>query len=475
MIIGDDRQIVIPELTRFRKGSSRLTGLRCIHTHIKDEAMTQDDINDLLLLRLDVMVVVNVLPDGSAGKITLAHISAETKGKRYLVHGPDSLEKIETLYSGLISQIETELERKATPTAVKGKQKVMLIHVSSARQEEMQSSLDELEELARTAGMYVADSITQKRPRPDPKYLIGKGKLKDFMIQALSHDIDLLIFDTELTPAQIKSIADFADINVIDRTQLILGIFEKRANSRDGKVRVKLAQMKYLLPRLSAKESALSRIRGGIGLRGPGETTAQVQKRMLETKITKLEKELIEFEKQREVKRRARIRSGVKIISIIGYTNAGKSTLLNRLTGSSLFVEDLLFATLDPAARKLRLPGGTNVVASDTVGLIRNMPESVAGAFRATFEELEESDLLINLIDLSDHSFEKHIKTTEKTLEELGLNKIRRLTVFNKTEKLEKENTENICERHDAIAISAKEGKGIGKLLMRAEEMLGEG
>ena len=465
VIIGNDRQIVIPEIEVKRTGQKRLSGLRLIHTHLKDEGVTRDDLNDLALLRLDMVVVANILHDGSPGQTYLAHLNPGEK-EPHTIHGPSSFEETDSLFQGLISQIETELETVAAPYAVKAGHKAMLIHVSNSSQKSMDFSLDELAELSRTAGIAVADRITQRRDQIDPKYLMGKGKLEEFMINALAHGIDLVIFDTELTASQLKSISDFTDIEVMDRSQLILGIFEKRAKSRDGKVRVSLAKMRYLLPRLGAKESALSRIRGGIGLRGPGQTTAEVLRRHLQTRIARLEKELNVLKGRRELLRKSRVSAGAKIVSVIGYTNAGKSTLVNRLTGSTLYTEDLLFATLDPSVRKLRLPDGEPAaVIGDTVGLIRNMPESIVGVFRATLEELSESDLIINLVDVSNPNFSDHIETSKKILHDIGLVEIPSLTVFNKADRMDSEEVLAQCKRYDALAVSAKSGEGIDRLL----------
>jgi len=471
VVVGNDRQIVIPNLGQRRVAEKRLAGFRCVHTHLKGEPLTQDDLNDLLLLRLDAMVSVEVARDGTPGKLALAHIAAGTEDSHALF-GPEPLSRMNDFYEGLIETVEAELERVVVTRKVTGTQTALLIHISNLPKQEMEFSLDELSELARSAGIIVAERVIQRRPIPDPKYLMGKGKLQEFMIKALSLGADMVIFDTELTASQIKAIADFTDLEVLDRTQLILGIFEKRATSRDGKVRVALAQMKYLLPRLGAKESALSRIRGGIGLRGPGETTAEVQRRHLQGRITAYEKELGSLKEKRSEKRKSRIRSEVKTISIVGYTNAGKSTLINRLTGSDVLVKDLLFSTLDPSSRKLRLPDGEFAVISDTVGLIRNMPETLFGVFRATMEEMAEADLLINVVDISNPGYEDHLRVSEEILQSCGLHTVPRLTVFNKTELVEPEIAQNICRRHNAVGISAATGTGITELLEAISQKL---
>ncbi len=463
VIAGNDHQIVIPNLGQRRVAGKRLAGFRCIHTHLKGEPLTQDDLNDLLLLRLDAMAALEVKPDGTPGGIHLGHIEAGREDS-YTVHGGLQLGQAQDEYKGLIERVERELERTVAAKRVESEGNALLIHVSNMPKLQMELSLDELAELARTAGISAAGRVVQRRETPDPRYLMGQGKMQEFMIKALSLGVDMVIFDTELTPAQIKSISDFTDLEVIDRTQLILGIFEKRATSRDGKVRVQLAQMKYLLPRLGAKESALSRIRGGIGLRGPGETAAEVQRRHLQTRISQFEKELENLKNRRAQKRKLRGRREVKSISILGYTNAGKSTLLNRMTGSDLITQNLLFSTLDPSTRQLWLPNGKQVVISDTVGLIRNMPESLRGVFRATLEELAESDLLIHLADISNPDLDDHLKVAEEIMEDIGLTEVPVITVFNKVELADAEQAGNICRRHNALGVSAVTGQGVDGL-----------
>ncbi len=476
MIAGDDSRIVIPDISRRiidgRPRGRRLSGVRCIHTHLKHEPLTQDDINDLMLLRLDLMASVDVSGDGAPGKVSLAHI-APGLDEPHTLHGPLPLAEMQGYFDNLIPVIESELDSLSDSISVGGKPTAMLIHVSDQPSAVVEASLAELASLARTAGIEVADRVVQRR-KPDPRYLLGKGKLQEFMIRVLAGAIDMVIFDTELTAGQLKAVTDFTDVEVMDRTQLILGIFDRHASSRDGKLRVKLAQMTYLLPRLGAKESALSRIRGGIGLRGPGETTAETQRRHLRGQVARLEKELEELKTKRAQKRKLRIRREVKAISLVGYTNAGKSTLLNRLTGSRELVEDLLFSTLDPAARKLRLPGGPAVI-SDTVGLIRDMPPSLMGVFRATLEELAESDLIILLADISDDDFEARLAVSESLLRDIGLQNVERITVFNKIELAEAETVEAVCRRHEALGVSAKTGRGIEELLRAVGTRLFDG
>lgn len=471
VVAGNDHQIVIPNLGQRRVAGKRLAGYRCVHTHLKGEPLTQDDVNDLLLLRLDAMASVEVKKDGSCGKIMLAHIApgAEDSCSRF---GPAPFDEVRDYFRGLVESVEAELERTAGVKKVAGGQQALLIHVSDQPRARMEASLNELAELARSAGITAAARVVQRRDVPDPKFLMGKGKLQEFMIKALSLGAGTVIFDTELTPGQLKAISDFTDLEVMDRTQLILGIFEKRAQSRDGKVRVQLAHMKYLLPRLGAKESALSRIRGGIGLRGPGETAAEVQRRHLQNRIASFERELESLGKKREQKRKGRLRAEVRSAAIVGYTNAGKTTLVNRLTGSDFFTRDLLFATLDPAARRLYLPGGETIVVNDTVGLIRNMPESLRGVFRATLEELMESDVIVNVADIADADLEEHLKATQEIIRDVGLHVLPVITVLNKVELLQPEEAQNLVRRHNAIGVSALTGDGVTRLLAEIEARL---
>jgi GTP-binding protein HflX len=276
-----------------------------------------------------------------------------------------------------------------------------------------QASLNELKELARTAGVEVADTVLQVRDQIDPKFVLGRGKLEDVVLRAMQLDVEVLVFDRNLTPAQGTAIAHVTDLKVLDRTQLILDIFAQRAESKDGKLQVELAQMKYLLPRLGQKDDSLSRLTGGIGGRGPGETKLEIGRRRARERIDHLAAQLKKLGKQRKERRRKRARNDVPIIAIVGYTNAGKSTLLNTLTDADVLAEDKLFATLDTRSRRLRFPREREVVITDTVGFIRDLPKELFAAFRATFEEAQDADLLLHVLDTADPNVEQHIATTE--------------------------------------------------------------
>jgi GTP-binding protein HflX len=318
-------------------------------------------------------------------------------------------------------------------------------------------SLAELTELTRTSGIHVADTVLQQRQKVDPRFLMGRGKLQELIILALQNFATLLIFDQELNPSQIRSITDATELKVIDRTQLILDIFAQRAQTREGKLQVELAQMKYLLPRLITKNTAMSRLTGGIGGRGPGETKLEINRRRVRERITQLEKSLESVKKQRRQQRSLRDRRGLPVISIIGYTNAGKSTLLNSLTGSKVLAEKRLFATLDPSSRRLKFPRDIEVIITDTVGFIKNLPADLMVAFRATLEELENADLLLHVIDISNPRFEDQIGSVEKILEELQLDHIPVIRVLNKRDLV---NTRSVKQReriYHGTAISAND------------------
>ena len=301
---------------------------------------------------------------------------------------------------------------------------------------------------------------------------MGSGKLKELIINALQKEATLIIFDQELTPTQMREIGEVTELKVIDRAQLILDIFAQRAHSRDGKVQVELAQLKYRLSRLTGKGTAMSRLAGGIGGRGPGETKLEIDRRRVQDKISHLEKQLQHLSRGRLERRRSRRDSGIPIISIVGYTNAGKSTLLNTLTKSETKVEDLLFATLDTASRRLRFPRERDAVITDTVGFIRHLPEDLLKAFKATLEEMQDADLLIHLVDISNPNFEKQMKVVEEILREIGLDSIDIIVVFNKEDMVDPEIAKNLCRRYDAISISALNPETLNKLLKVLERRL---
>jgi GTP-binding protein HflX len=332
--------------------------------------------------------------------------------------------------------------------------------------------LEELRELARSADVVVLDAVVQRRQKLDPRSLVGRGKLDELIIRSLQLGVDAIIFDQNLSPAQVRAINEATDLKIIDRTQLILDIFAQRAQSREGKIQVELAQLKYLLPRLTGSGVEMSRLMGGIGGRGPGETKLEVDRRRVRDRIHLLEKQTEQIRTSRRVQRTQRMRRDLPIISIVGYTNAGKSTLLNALTASTVTAEDRMFATLDPTSRRLRLPRDREVIINDTVGFIRDLPPDLIAAFRATLEEMESSDLLIHLVDASSQQVESHIASVEKILDELKLSGIPRLLVFNKSDLLNEDEASNLRQAFDAVMISALNSRTLIPMVDRIGEMM---
>ena len=381
-----------------------------------------------------------------------------------------------TPLAAAIAGLEKSLEKgvKGAKEVKRGEEQGILISVTKLSPEEARDSIEELKELARTAGVEVLDTVIQRPRQFNPRYLMGEGKMRDVVIRALQLGASLLVFDQELTPTQIRSISAMTELKVIDRSQLILDIFARRAKSLDGKVQVELAQLKYLLPRLTGRGVQMSRLMGGIGGRGPGETKLEVDRRRIRDRIAKLERELKELSHGRYQRRQKRVKAGLPIISIVGYTNAGKSTLLNTLTQSAVFTENLLFATLDTSTRRLRFPRDREVIITDTVGFIRSLPKSLMGAFKATLEELQDADLLLHLVDCSNPRFEEQIGQVETILAELDLADKPRLLVFNKSDLLPEMKkvdpltfmkVRQVARRFQAVAIAATDRKSMEPLI----------
>jgi GTP-binding protein HflX len=373
-------------------------------------------------------------------------------------------------FKTFIHALEEEMERAITFDQKDRRERAILVSVSTRPRYEQEDSIEELKELSRSSDVIVLDVVIQRPKEINPKYLMGEGKLKELIINAMNKGATLLIFDQDLSPSQTKAITEFTELKVIDRTQLILDIFARRAHSKDGKVQVELAQLNYRLPRLTGKGTAMSRLMGGIGGRGPGEMKLEVDRRRVRERINLLAKGLKSLSEARRQRRHKRVQRGIPIISIIGYTNAGKSTLLNALTNSSVFVEDKMFATLDTSSRRLRFPREREVIITDTVGFIRNLPKDLMAAFKATLEELEDADLLLHIVDVSNPRFEQHIESVENILEELYLSNKPRLLVLNKSDKLEKGETEKLARRYNAVVISALDSSTFQPLLNAIEK-----
>jgi len=405
----------------------------------------------------------------------LAHLLPHTEdGKNWTLVDADHLSHLDLDFAHLMESLEEELARSGDGRGPSGRERAILIGVSAKNRADAEDSMAELTELARSAGLEVAATVIQRRSRTDPRFLMGKGRLTDLVIQALQLGSDLLIFDAELTPAQVRSITDFTELRVLDRTQLILDLFAQRARTREGKLQVEMAQVKYLLPRLRGRDDALSRLTGGIGGRGPGETKLEIDRRRLQERLTRLNRDLDKVRAERKVRREGRKRHQLPILSIIGYTNAGKSTLFNALTNAAVLAEDRLFATLDPTSRRLRFPREREVIITDTVGFIQDLPKNLLEAFKATLEELEEADLLIHVIDLSNPRFPEQIDAVDRILADLELTDKPVLKVFNKTDLVPSELAALQARIHQGVALSALDNRTLPPLINRLEERVEE-
>jgi GTP-binding protein HflX len=373
-------------------------------------------------------------------------------------------------FAALVASLEEELAQVETAGEEgRGRERAILIGVTGNNYAAAEDSMEELCELARSAGLEVAATLIQRRSRFDPRFLMGKGRLSELVIQALQQGADLLVFDAELSPSQVRSITDFTELKVLDRTQLILDLFAQRARSREGKLQVEMAQVNYLLPRLVGKGDALSRLMGGIGGRGPGESKLEMDRRRLRDRLHRLRQELAGVGAERRERRQSRRRQGLPILSIIGYTNAGKSTLFNALTRAGVLSEDRLFATLDPTSRRLRFPREREVIITDTVGFIKNLPKNLLEAFKATLEELAEADLLIHVVDLSNPRFVEQMAAVEETLGSLNLQDKPLLKVFNKADLVDRNLAAAQCRIHHGVAISAIDPGSLPPLIARLE------
>ena len=452
----------------------RFKGLRLIHTHLNGEELSSEDLTDLSHLRLDLIGALDVSEDGSPGVLYWAHLTPENPaGDYWLIMTPAEPHRLKINFLSFIQALEDEFAGKQKSRKIDAAEKAILLRVEKNPLAGAETSLSELEQLARTCGVEVFDSMVQYRPQPDPKFMIGRGKLSAISLRAVQIGANMLIFDHELTPAQARSISDFTGLKIIDRTQVILDIFARRAHSREGKIQVELAQLKYRLPRLAHLDTSLSRLAGGIGGTGPGETKLEIDRRRVRERITRLEKDLKAITKSRRTRYGRRERTGLPVISIVGYTNAGKSTLLNTLTQSSVLVEDKLFATLDTKSARLRFPRDTEAIITDTVGFIRNLPEELFTAFRATLDELLDADILLHVIDASNSRFEEQMAAVERILEELEINNKPTIRVLNKSDRVaDQEMLQNLCRRMDAVAVSALDKRTLRELMEKIESRL---
>lgn len=540
-IVGDAHGILIPTLARERS-AGRLRGIRLLHTHLTDSKLSDEDLMDLLFLRLDSIGVLTVDEFGAPIHFQSAHllpalISDESyirdisksfkkqKQLEYLEEKQDKplqavdidfiltqnlfhanievpkitpqrpsepyrlteffawdknpldlsaeIDALEEEFARLIKDSHsTENSKNLTKYAVKNLgdtlqagSRCVLVSVSKAPKAIQERNLTELTELAKTAGLAVVGNLIQRVTTINPRQILSQNKLAELEVIALQGHAGIIIFDGELSPAQLQNLAELTERKVLDRTQLILDIFAQHAKTGAGKLQVEMAQLKYTQPRLAGKNRAMDRLMGGIGGRGPGETKLETDRRRVKDRIAKIKIELENLKRQRQANRARRTRCNLPVAALVGYTNAGKSTLLNKLTKSEVLAENKLFATLDPTTRRLRFPKEHEIVLADTVGFIRDLPKELMEAFRATLEELKEADILIHVLDASHEEMEQQLESVEKILEELGLSDVPRILLLNKWDNLPKETQALLLERFSANAypISALTGFGLAE------------
>ena len=472
VLVGEAGSILIPELPRGRTGQERLRGLRLLHTHLSPDGISQEDLMDMLFLRLDAVIALNVNPTGDPVQWQAAHLlPSGAAGKPYHLDAPQPWDRTAAQFTATAEALEEELARRGEDAReAADAPRALLVSVAAQPRILQERNLDELAELARTAGLTVAGRMAQRVAQVNPRLILGKGKVAELEVLALQGRAGMLVFDGELSPAQLHNLADITERKVIDRTQLILDIFAQHAVTRAGKLQVELAQLRYTQPRLVGKNRAMDRLMGGIGGRGPGETKLETDRRKSRERMARIRKELDQLRRQRAFTRARRSRQGIPLAALVGYTNAGKSTLLNRLTRSDVLAENKLFATLDPTTRRLRFPAEREIILADTVGFIRNLPKELMDAFRATLEELEAADLLVHVADASHPDLLQQISAVETILAEMELDRVPRLLVLNKWDQLAAPARAELADAFPlALPVSAKSGDGLNSLLEQLE------
>lgn len=473
--VGDTHTVSLPDAAG-RRAAHRLSGIRCIHTHpIDDSELSVLDLTSLKELRFDIMAALGVNKQATVSQVSFAFIAAwEEEEAQVETVGPLSLDDFAAMdLAFLTGEIDRRLEERGKSVSLATKEIAILVGVERQGGWDVADSLAELAQLAETAGADVADKLWQKRDRPDAAFFVGRGKVQEIAAGRQEKGANLVIFDDELSPAQQRNLEQTVGTKVLDRTALILDIFAQRARTHEGKLQVELAQLKYNLPRLGGQGLVLSRLGGGIGTRGPGETKLEVDRRRIRERISDIEREITQIRRHRDLHRQRRHAARIAGIALVGYTNAGKSTLLNALTAAEVLAEDKLFATLDPTTRKLILPGGQEALLTDTVGFIQKLPHQLVAAFRATLEEVVQADLLLHVIDASHPRYQEQSDAVFSVLNELGAADKPVITVYNKTDLLENPHLkERLLRLPDSVAISARDGDGIADLLDRVRAFL---
>ena len=479
VIVGDNHRIEIPSLSTERTGRARFRGIRLIHTHLRGEFLSREDLTDLALLQLDLVACITEMRGERRETIHVGYLIPENKaGRAWDFMEPQAVSEFNLDFTEFITELENEFVRERGRfyvTKEKHDRCIIVSVVMPGREKNVDDYVAEMKDLCYSAGITALDAVVQRPKELHPRYLIGRGKIEEIVMKCQQLGADLLVFDEELTPGQIKNISQITELKVIDRNQLILDIFAGRANTTESKIQVELAQLRYILPRLSEKSTAFSRLMGGIGGRGPGEQKLEVDRRRIRDRLASLERRLTEIRKVRDKKRQRRRASSIPIVSIVGYTNSGKSTLLNLLTKSKVDVEDKPFSTLNPTTRMIKYPERKRIILTDTVGFITRLPEVLLRAFMATLEELEDAHLLLHLVDISAPDFEDRIVSVENVIDGLGLSNKKRLVVFNKTDRVNPALVPNVERRYNAVSISSLRKEGIDSLVEAIESALAEG
>ena len=463
--VGDNATVELPSFSG-RRGAGRLSGIRCIHTHPGGNPyLSGVDISALKNNKYDAMVAIGVVsPDFTKSELTFGLITGIDSNENYTAecYGPYSIEDAENInFVNTVSTIERILDKQTGTASLQVmSERAILIGMEWGRNDSLwtvDDSLEELKQLADTAGATVIKKFIQKRPKPDPAFFIGRGKVQELALYAQQENIDLCIFDDELSPAQQRNIESVMGIRILDRTALILDIFAQRARTNEGKLQVELAQLQYTLPRIMGKGLMLSRLGGGIGTRGPGETKLEVDRRRIRDRIAFIKDQIEKVKAVRSLHRSKRKKNNVFEVSLVGYTNAGKSTLLNTLTNSDIYAKDQLFATLDPTTRQLTLPNKQEIIITDTVGFIQRLPHQLIAAFRSTLEVVTEADLLVHVIDVSHELYKEQAAAVHEVLKEIGAETKPVITVYNKIDKLPPDSklADRLALEEDTVCISA--------------------
>lgn len=480
--VGDNATVELPSFSG-RRGAGRLSGIRCIHTHPGGNPyLSGVDISALKNNKYDAMVAIGVLsPDFTKSELTFGLITGIDSNENYTAecYGPYSIEDAENInFVNTVSTIERILDKQTGTASLQVmSERAILIGMEWGRNDSLwtvDDSLEELKQLADTAGATVIKKFIQKRPKPDPAFFIGRGKVQELALYAQQENIDLCIFDDELSPAQQRNIESVMGIRILDRTALILDIFAQRARTNEGKLQVELAQLQYTLPRIMGKGLMLSRLGGGIGTRGPGETKLEVDRRRIRDRIAFIKEQIEKVKAVRSLHRSKRKKNNVFEVSLVGYTNAGKSTLLNTLTNSDIYAKDQLFATLDPTTRQLTLPNKQEIIITDTVGFIQRLPHQLIAAFRSTLEVVTEADLLVHVIDVSHELYKEQAAAVHEVLKKIGAETKPVITVYNKIDKLPPDSklADRLALEEDTVCISAAKKLNLESLQQMVESHL---